>query len=114
MSHLDRCFGIRPWLSVVLLIGLLLAPTIAHSDTRLPVVSPRDAEMDAGRLDRIDQVVSAGLARKKMPGCVVCIGRKGHIVFRRAYGFRQLKPEKVPMTVDTVFDMASITKPVAL
>jgi uncharacterized protein YbbC (DUF1343 family) len=95
------------------LIGMWMAPTTAHSDTRLPVVSPHDADMDASHLNRIDQVVSAGLARKQMPGCVVCIGRKGQIVFRRAYGFRQLKPEKISMTVDTVFDMASITKPVA-
>ena len=113
MSHVVGSLGNRLRLFALLLIGTLFAPTIAHSDTRLPVVAPREADMDAGHLDRIDQVVSAGLAQKKMPGCVVCIGRKGCIVFRRAYGFRQLEPEKEPMTVDTVFDMASIIKPVA-
>ena len=113
MSYFVRSLEHSPRLFTLLLIGMLSAPTTARSETGLPVVSPRDAEMDAGHLDRIDQVVFQGLAQKNMPGCVVCIGRKGRIVFRRAYGFRQLEPAKERMTVDTVFDMASITKPVA-
>ena len=48
-----------------------------------------------------------------MPGCVVCLGRRGHIAWLKSYGNKQLEPADVPMTIDTVFDMASITKPVA-
>jgi len=69
--------------------------------------------MDAGRLAEIDQVVAGGIAERKMPGCVVAIGRGGRLVWLKAYGHRQIKPEKVPMTTDTVFDLASVTKPVA-
>jgi uncharacterized protein YbbC (DUF1343 family) len=48
-----------------------------------------------------------------MPGCVVLIARRGRIAFLKAYGNKRVGPEPVAMTTDTVFDMASITKPVA-
>src|SRR5262245_59839186 len=69
--------------------------------------------MDGKHLARIDDIVAEGLAEKRMPGCVVCIGRRGKIVMLKAYGKKQLQPSELQMTTDTVFDMASITKPVA-
>jgi uncharacterized protein YbbC (DUF1343 family)/CubicO group peptidase (beta-lactamase class C family) len=69
--------------------------------------------MDAEHLARIDAIVAEGLAAKRMPGCVICIGRRGQIVMLKAYGQKQLQPSELPMTTDTLFDMASITKPVA-
>lgn len=81
--------------------------------SRLPHVKPESVGMDARRLALIDFVVQRGLDRSSMPGAVVLVGYKGKIVFQKAYGYRQLKPEKVAMTTDTVFDMASLTKPVA-
>ena len=50
--------------------------------------------------------------RGDMAGCVVLVGRRAGIVFEKAYGNRSVEPEDVPMTTDTVFDMASLTKPV--
>lgn len=69
--------------------------------------------MDSVRLRAIDDCVLAALAEKRMPGCVVLIGRRGKIVFQQAYGDRQVEPIRVPMTFDTVFDLASLTKPIA-
>ena len=69
--------------------------------------------MDAGRLAHIDTVVAEGLARQRMPGCVVLIGRRNRIVLEKAYGYRQLRPTRQVMTTDTVFDLASLTKPIA-
>ncbi|MEY2765593.1 MAG: Esterase EstB, partial [Actinomycetota bacterium] len=60
-----------------------------------------------------DDVVQEGLSQSKMPGCVVVVGRREGVVLRRAWGFRQTQPEQVAMTVDTVFDLASLTKPIA-
>ncbi|MCU0877686.1 MAG: DUF1343 domain-containing protein [Pirellulaceae bacterium] len=80
---------------------------------QLPVVEPAEVGLDAVRLARIDELVAEGIAEKRMPGCVVCIGRQGKIAWLKAYGNKQLVPSEVPMTTDTVFDMASITKPVA-
>ncbi len=69
--------------------------------------------MDPWHLSQIDRVVAEGLAAGHMPGCVVLVGRKGQVVYHKAYGRRQVKPTAVAMTTDTVFDVASLTKPVA-
>ena len=80
---------------------------------RLPLAKPEEAGMRSAHLAHIDTLVQEGLDRGRMPGCVVAIGRRGKLVFLKAYGHKQVKPDLVPMTTDTVFDMASITKPVA-
>jgi uncharacterized protein YbbC (DUF1343 family)/CubicO group peptidase (beta-lactamase class C family) len=49
----------------------------------------------------------------KMPGAVVLIGHGGHIAYRRAFGSRALVPRRLPMRVDTMFDLASLTKVIA-
>jgi len=49
----------------------------------------------------------------KIPGAVILIGNEGKIVYRRAFGLRALKPKKLPMATDTIFDMASLTKVIA-
>jgi uncharacterized protein YbbC (DUF1343 family) len=79
----------------------------------LPHAEPASVGLHPGRLAAIDRLVTEALAQRRMPGCVVCIGRQGQIAWLKAYGARQLQPTVVPMTTDTVFDMASITKPVA-
>src|SRR6187399_2705792 len=45
-----------------------------------------------------------------MPGCVIVIGRSSGILFHKAYGQRALVPARAPMTEDTIFDQASLTK----
>src|SRR5206468_1501217 len=39
--------------------------------------------------------------------------RNGKVAFRKAYGLRSKQPSEIPMTLDTVFDLASLTKPIA-
>lgn len=65
------------------------------------------------RLSRIDDLVSEAIAAKKMPGAVVCIGNSKSIQFKKAFGYLSLEPAKVAMRADTVFDLASLTKPIA-
>lgn len=79
----------------------------------LPVATPASVGMNAAKLDQIEQIVLADIAEKKLPGAVVLVGRKGKIVYRKAFGNRSLVPTVEPMTVDTIFDVASLTKPVA-
>ncbi|WP_026443799.1 exo-beta-N-acetylmuramidase NamZ domain-containing protein [Pseudacidobacterium ailaaui] len=59
----------------------------------------------------IDALVQQAIAEHRLPGAVVEVGHGGHVVFRKAYGARSLEPTREPMTPDTVFDMASLTKP---
>ena len=60
----------------------------------------------------IDEAAQEAVASGEIPGVVVLIGRGDAILLQRAYGSRRLLPSPVPMTVDTIFDIASLTKPV--
>ncbi|MFH5806583.1 serine hydrolase domain-containing protein [Alienimonas sp. DA493] len=64
------------------------------------------------RLAPIDRIVAEGIEDGEMPGCVVLVGRRNGVVWRKAYGDRAVEPEREPMTLDTRFDLASLTKPV--
>ena len=79
----------------------------------LPVALPQTAGMSAAKLNQIDELVNKDIADKKLPGAVVIVGHKGKIVFRKAYGNRALVPAVEKMTLDTIFDVASLTKVVA-
>ena len=83
------------------------------SSQGLPVAAPQTVGMNAAKLNQIDALVEADIAAKKLPGAVVIVGHKGKIVFRKAYGNRSLVPTVEKMTVDTIFDVASLTKPIA-
>lgn len=69
--------------------------------------------MNAAKLDQIEALVNADIADKKLPGAVVIVGHRGKIVYRKAFGNRSLVPTVEKMTVDTIFDVASLTKPIA-
>ncbi len=94
---------------------MLLAPLIlaAAAARPLPAVTPASAGMSAARLARLDAAIADSIARKECPGAVVLVGRHGKVVYRKAYGNRAVLPLVEPMNLDTVFDMASLTKVVA-
>lgn len=93
--------------------GVLTIALAMMSGAALPVAAPQEAGVDQARLSQIDGLVSEGLAARRMPGCVVLIAHGGRTVFLRAYGRRQVEPTPEPMTTDTIFDLASLTKPIA-
>src|SRR5258708_19897182 len=59
--------------------------------------------------EQINRAVSTGL----IPGAVLLIGHDGQVVYRKAYGERALIPAREAMTIDTIFDAASLTKVIA-
>ncbi|HUP03327.1 MAG TPA: exo-beta-N-acetylmuramidase NamZ domain-containing protein [Bryobacteraceae bacterium] len=61
----------------------------------------------------IDAAVNKAIAESRLPGAVVVVGHEGRIVHRKAYGKRAVYPRSEDMTVDTIFDIASLTKVVA-
>jgi uncharacterized protein YbbC (DUF1343 family)/CubicO group peptidase (beta-lactamase class C family) len=61
----------------------------------------------------IDEIMNAAVAHGTIPGGVVLIGHNGKVVYRKAYGRRSVEPNKEAMTVDTIFDLASLTKCIA-
>lgn len=70
------------------------------------------AETPAG-IPGVDELIQAGIQDKKIPGAVVLIGTKDQILHRKAYGARQILPTEEPNTIETIYDLASLTKPVA-
>ncbi len=66
--------------------------------------------MSSARLARIGEVLKADIASGRIPRAVVAIARHGKLVAFDAYGWRD-KQAGLPMTTDTIFDIASMTKP---
>jgi uncharacterized protein YbbC (DUF1343 family)/CubicO group peptidase (beta-lactamase class C family) len=65
------------------------------------------------RLTTLDPIINDAIAQQQIPGAVLIVGHDGQIVYRKAYGSRALVPGREAMTLDTVFDCASLTKVVA-
>jgi len=61
----------------------------------------------------LDSVIQQAIAEDQIPGAVLLVGQPGRILYQKAYGFRALEPRREPMTPDTIFDAASLTKVVA-
>jgi uncharacterized protein YbbC (DUF1343 family) len=79
----------------------------------LPTAAPTAVGMSPAQLAHLDEVIEAEIAKKQLPGAVVIVGRQGRIVWRRAYGNRAVEPQPENMTIETIFDLASLTKVVA-
>jgi CubicO group peptidase (beta-lactamase class C family) len=84
--------------------------TAGHSGDPLPRARPEDAGMSSERLAVIGNVLNADITAGRLPGAVVAIARKGKLVYFDAFGYRD-KPAGVRMTTDTIFSIASMTKP---
>jgi len=80
---------------------------------QLPRSSPEKVGMSSSRLRRLDVIINKAILNYEFPGAVVIVGRHGKVVFQKAYGQSQLKPAAHPMQYSMLFDLASITKPVA-
>ena len=65
------------------------------------------------QLGNVDSVIQQAIADGNIPGAVLVVGHNGKVVYRKAYGHRALDPRREVMTLDTIFDVASLTKVVA-
>src|SRR5947208_12578156 len=61
----------------------------------------------------VDQHLTEAVAQGVFPGAVVLVNRAGTVLYRRAVGWRSLEPARTPLPEETVFDLASLTKPLA-
>lgn len=72
-----------------------------------PGISP--SALSAGAMLRLDSIANDAIAQQSTPGCVVLAARNGRIIFHKAYGYQTYDSSR-PMTLETIFDMASVTK----
>ena len=92
----------------IFLVGIAFGGTNPrHSSSQVPTAAATQTQSDFGA---VDHLMADALAAKKLPGAVIEVGHSGHIVFEKAYGNRAEEPDFEPMTSDTLFDMASLTK----
>ena len=96
-------FNLKPGLlTTAFLMGALFPSALA---------APKSAS--AVGLDVVDSIVQDAIRDGQIPGAVVLIGHDGQVIYRKAFGERALEPRREPMSVDTIFDLASLTKVVA-
>jgi len=87
-----------------------------------PPPTPPPPAVGAPEFAGVSTLVNDAIAAHRLPGAVVLVGHGGEVVFRQAYGARKVAGEPgldetpspaEPMTTDTIFDLASLTKPLA-
>ena len=64
-------------------------------------------------LNQISLLVEKAITEGKYPGAVILVGHRGQIVYQGVFGNRRIVPDIAPMQLDTLFDMASLTKVIA-
>ncbi len=65
-----------------------------------------------GKGNEIDQLIQGGISEEVFPGAVAYIAEGRKISYYEAFGYRMITPEIKPMQRETIFDLASLTKPV--
>lgn len=97
-------------LSTLLFYSLLACAAFQHGKrpkTKAPV------EKESINFAPVDALVQDQINNLAITGAVLLVGHDGHIVHQRAFGYRAVSPHRDPMTLDTIFDLASLTKVVA-
>jgi CubicO group peptidase (beta-lactamase class C family) len=101
---------VRAALSAFALATLLPTAFQAMAQSPLPTARPEAVGMSSERLARLDAKIDAEVAAGRLPGAVIAVARHGKLVHYKAYGWRD-KDAGLPMTTDSIFSMASMTKP---
>ena len=94
---------------ILLTFSLALVQTMTGAVPE-PKTSTPKADVQLGS---VDAIINQSIAEGNIPGAVLLVGHNGKVIYRKAYGYRALEPKREPMTVDTIFDMASLTKVIA-
>ncbi|MDB4632700.1 beta-lactamase family protein [bacterium] len=89
----------------------LLTPVVAFAESDLSTVKPESVGMSSERLKKLDAVIQAYIDRNEVAGVVTLVARRGKVVHFSALGKRDIE-NKAPMKEDTIFRIASMTKPI--
>jgi uncharacterized protein YbbC (DUF1343 family)/CubicO group peptidase (beta-lactamase class C family) len=114
----SRTLAPRAVLVIAIIGSILLAAATASAAVPRPGGQPSaaiaaSADASPVRLAAVDAIIEQAIADGNIPGAVLIVGHNGKVVYRKAYGNRALEPKREPMTLDTVFDLASLTKVIA-
>ncbi len=103
----------KTWRTLVLATLCALAAPLARAGTLtpLPTTAPKDVGLSAERLGRMGAFFAHEAEVGYTPGYVLMVARHGKLAYSTAVGLRD-REQKLPMTPDTRFRIASMTKPV--
>jgi uncharacterized protein YbbC (DUF1343 family)/CubicO group peptidase (beta-lactamase class C family) len=108
---------LRSWPVIALLLLFCFVITsgipLLAQKASAPAVAPSTTVNEADRFAPLDALLKDAVQKGRAPGAVLLVGHNGTFVYRKAFGYRALDPSKEPMTVDTIFDLASLTKVMA-
>ena len=100
------------WPIVIVSTVAYWSGTAAAAETPLDTVNPESVGMSTERISRIAPAMQRYIDDGLVAGTVTLVARRGHIVHFEARGYRDVD-SKSPMTTDTIFRQASMTKPIA-
>jgi Beta-lactamase class C and other penicillin binding proteins len=84
--------------------------TTQNTTGGLKRATPESVGMNPQKLAQVDREIEAAIEYGTMPGAVVGVVRGDKLVYLKAYGNKAVVPDTIPMTTETMFDMASVSK----
>ena len=88
--------------------AVMAVPALAQGTLRMD--SPERHGMNPEKLAQVDRVIEEAISAKEIPGAVLSVVRDNDIVYLKAYGNKSVVPTVEPMTTETLFDLASVSK----
>jgi len=99
--------------SAILLALVISISFIAEGEEAKKPKSTKTAVKESYDFAPVDALVQQQVNDLAVTGAVLLVGHNGRVVHQKAFGYRALSPRREPMTKDTIFDLASLTKVVA-
>ena len=112
-ARLSRAARKAPLFLAITILAVLSVSAASPESLANSAGGEKTASNSESRLQVIDPIIQQAVREGQIPGAVVLIGHDGRIVYRKAYGWRSLEPRRETMTLDTIFDLASLTKVIA-
>lgn len=104
------CFPERETNMKSIRTNIIFLALLLSTITGCQLIEKRPCKPD---LSGIDRVVEEEIEKDNIPGAVVLVGQKDKILYWKAFGFEVKEPFEEVMNKDTIFDLASLTKPIA-
>ncbi|MGA8230073.1 MAG: exo-beta-N-acetylmuramidase NamZ domain-containing protein [Candidatus Acidiferrales bacterium] len=101
--------------AVLAIFLAVLSATVLFAQAPRPARATGEANISvsAQKLAELDDVVHRSIDNGEIPGAVLVVGQRGRVIYRKAFGDRAILPAREPMTPETIFDLASLTKVIA-
>jgi uncharacterized protein YbbC (DUF1343 family)/CubicO group peptidase (beta-lactamase class C family) len=106
-------FTRKPFFVFIVLILIAALPAFAQKKKSGKKGKPAATAVSESDFASVDALVRQDVTNESITGAVLLVGHNGKVVHQKAFGLRAVSPRPEPMTLDTVFDLASLTKVVA-